>query len=535
MRYTITEEDKLLFSQGALDYKYRFSVMKGSQIVDVLYGVSQAGTYGINGESDIRRTLNFTLTLEEFHTNIEEKIQSWFGLDFKFEIGIYSILNNDYLWYPCGTYLITASNTQYNSTSHTLSLTVSDWFAKLNGTRNGQIGGSPLIKIPVQDEDGNKSTLRDVLSVVVKQQGGIENYIIDDIGEFYGMQSNNPDYEKYREDNPDWNRLPYDLEFNIGCMAADEINEITGLYPYIQKYFDVYNNFCCHGIPSCENDPIALDNSFLKSVITESGESADYDIENIRNVTEVLGSVYDIDRMATECTMSGNTYRLQLTEYDKYVSNDYIAFIPNADSLDRMQLQINGLSPVPIYYENTTTPVAKGTMHKDETYVLLYKKVDSAGRFYYLGQYQPHAVCVLTASPDDPVYTKQYFTERYNCKNIVFRVEPDNPFTIQQIGIVLDVKTGDKYENIQSDSVAIENAIYDNIKTSSWNDAVTITTLCIPWLDVFEKVTWQKQDTREPCQYIIKNISHNLGGTVPTTSITMYRFHPFLYDYEIPR
>lgn len=157
-------------------------------------------------------------------------------------------------------------------------------------------------------------------------------------------------------------------------MAADEINEITGLYPYIQKYFDVYNNFCCHGIPSCENDPITLDNSFLKSVITESGESADYDIENIRNVTEVLGSVYDIDRMATECTMSGNTYRLQLTEYDKYVSNDYIAFIPNADSLDGMQLQINGLSPVPIYYENTTTPVAKGTMHKDETYVLLYKK-----------------------------------------------------------------------------------------------------------------------------------------------------------------
>lgn len=145
---------------------------------------------------------NFTLTLEEFHTNIEEKIQSWFGLDFKFEIGIYSILNNDYLWYPCGTYLITASNTQYNSTSHTLSLTVSDWFAKLNGTRNGQIGGSPLIKIPVQDEDGNKSTLRDVLSVVVKQQGGIENYIIDEYRGILWYAVYNPDYEKYREDNP---------------------------------------------------------------------------------------------------------------------------------------------------------------------------------------------------------------------------------------------------------------------------------------------------------------------------------------------
>lgn len=73
MKYRINEEDKLLFSQGALDYKYRLSVMKGSRIVDIIYGISQLGTYGINGESDIRRTLNFTLALDEFQTDIEEK------------------------------------------------------------------------------------------------------------------------------------------------------------------------------------------------------------------------------------------------------------------------------------------------------------------------------------------------------------------------------------------------------------------------------------------------------------------------------
>ena len=144
MRYTITEEDKLLFSQGSLDYKYRFSVMKGSQIVDVLYGVSQAGTYGINGESDIRRTLNFTLTLEEFHTNIEEKIQSWFGLDFKFEIGIYSILNNDYLWYPCGTYPVS-----YTHLDDSLS-TVIDQFenvAAAAGMMTGSVIGSTGVSV----------------------------------------------------------------------------------------------------------------------------------------------------------------------------------------------------------------------------------------------------------------------------------------------------------------------------------------------------------------------------------------------------
>ena len=44
MKYKINEEDKLLFSQGALDYKYRLSVMKGSRIVDIIYGISQLGT-----------------------------------------------------------------------------------------------------------------------------------------------------------------------------------------------------------------------------------------------------------------------------------------------------------------------------------------------------------------------------------------------------------------------------------------------------------------------------------------------------------
>ena len=64
------------------------------------------------------------------------------------------------------------------------------------------------------------------------------------------MQSNNPDYEKYQEDNPDWGTVFPDLEFNIGCMAADEINEITGLYPYIQKYFRCITFFAAMGSPS---------------------------------------------------------------------------------------------------------------------------------------------------------------------------------------------------------------------------------------------------------------------------------------------
>lgn len=538
MKYTVTEEDKTLFSQGTLEYKYRLSVMnKSGAIIDVLYCILQVGTYGINGESNIRRTLDATIDFDEFAIDIEDKIEGWYGLDFKFEIGIYSIRNNDFIWYPAGTYVTTAANTTYNSATNTLTISLSDHFAQLDGTRNGQVGGAPLIKIPVDNDSGKKTILREALSTVLRQQGGVENMIIEDIGEFYGMESNNADYEEYRKNNPEWNVLPYDLEFDAGCTVGDQVDEITGLYPNIQKYFDVYDIFCCNMIPSCENDPVALSDDFLQEIVlSDNAESVTYDIENIKNVTEVFGTTYEVDRMAEaeQCTSNGDIYSLTLDEYDKYTIGEYIAFIANVNNVDNMKLRINSLDPVPIYFENTERGVTANTMLATQTYVLQLKKVDDAWRFYWLGQYQPHAICVLTDTDSDPIYTKQYFCDRYNCKNVVLRIEPDSPFTIQKIGIVLDVKTGDRYDDIKSDTVAIENAIYENIKTSSWNDVVTLTTMCVPWLDVYEKVSWKKANSDDLNEYVIQSISHSLSSTVPTTTITMYRFHPLYYDYEIP-
>ena len=538
MKYTVTEEDKTLFSQGTLEYKYRLSVMnKSGAIIDVLYCILQVGTYGINGESNIRRTLDATIDFDEFAIDIEDKIEGWYGLDFKFEIGIYSIRNNDFIWYPAGTYVITAANTTYNSATNTLTISLSDHFAQLDGTRNGQVGGAPLIKIPVDNDSGKKTILREALSTVLRQQGGVENMIIEDIGEFYGMESNNADYEEYRKNNPEWNVLPYDLEFDAGCTVGDQVDEITGLYPNIQKYFDVYDIFCCNMIPSCENDPVALSDDFLQEIVlSDNAESVTYDIENIKNVTEVFGTTYEVDRMAEaeQCTSNGDIYSLTLDEYDKYTIGEYIAFIANVNNVDNMKLRINSLDPVPIYFENTERGVTANTMLATQTYVLQLKKVDDAWRFYWLGQYQPHAICVLTDTDSDPIYTKQYFCDRYNCKNVVLRIEPDSPFTIQKIGIVLDVKTGDRYDDIKSDTVAIENTIYENIKTSSWNDVVTLTTMCVPWLDVYEKVSWKKANSDDLNEYVIQSISHSLSSTVPTTTITMYRFHPLYYDYEIP-
>ena len=124
--------------------------------------------------------------------------------------------------------------------------------------------------------------------------------------------------------------------------------------------------------------------------------------------------------------------------------------------------------------------------------------------------------------PDD--MSLQYFAEKFNCleKNIAFVEVKNSPFSIQRLGIILDSKTGDEYESILSDSVALDNAKYIIYKSSVWSDVVTINTKMLPWLDVNIKVEYKKQQENDTYIYMVKKVSHNFESG--SSTITMYRF-----------
>ena len=151
MKYNITQQDKNLLLQNSLDYKYKLLVLNNNgNILDELDCISSIGSYNIDGESAIRRATSITLLLDDTYksVSIENKIYDWIGLNFELQIGIYSIRNDDYIWYKCGNYLITDGGTNYDATNNSISISLSDNFAKLNDTRNGQICGAPTIEIP---------------------------------------------------------------------------------------------------------------------------------------------------------------------------------------------------------------------------------------------------------------------------------------------------------------------------------------------------------------------------------------------------
>lgn len=525
MKYLITEKDKRIINQNILQFKYRIYVENNlGQVIDVIEKMN-ISSFNVSSDSGIRRTLSVTLFCSK---RISEYLNLYFPVNFVFQCGIFDFRENDYVWYDCGTYVMTDFSGEYDQSTNTISLSLSDWYSKLDGTRNGQNGGAPTITIEQFNANGEYVTLRNAL-VNLMQSEGYTKLIVEDLGEFYGIQSNNPDgYEEYRKNNPQWNALPYTLEFSAGDTFGDMVDEVIQLYPNQQAYFDIYNNFCANLIPSCINDPIELDNDFIQKILLgESSESSDFDVQLIKNVTEVWGKNYDVDRVAETSTVEGNVYKLNVDLYEEYVSGHKICFTPADTNVADMKLQIGNLDAIPIYNEFTTTPPIPGSIAKDVTCVVKLTKKDGNMIAYHLGEFQPHALCVLTDDANDKKYTIEYFKKKYNCKYVTLREEKGSPFTVQKIGEVLDVKTGDTFENILSNTIAMENAIYQNRISSSLNDTITINTKMIPWLDVMCKVSYKKAQESEPEQYLVSSISHNVDSS--TSSITLTKFYPLYY------
>lgn len=563
MKYIVTESDKNILLQHSLDYKYRLYIMKDKDTVDMIEGIQSIGNYSIDGESSVRRTTSFTIYLADTYAenHIEDKINLWLGYDFLLKIGIFNILTDEYVWYDCGRYMITSANTSYNATENSLSVDLADWYVKLNGERNGQMNGISTIEIPVE-VDGVKTTIRTSFIETIKN-AGISDYIVDDIGEFYGMPENNLDYEDYRNSNPEWNHLPYDLTFNGGCNVSDILDKYKELYPNLQVYFDVYNNLCYDMIPSCNTTPIILDNDFIQKILlSDNTESVSYDISTIKNVTEVYGKSYDVTRYSEELSTSSvdgqrTTYTIPLSLYETYVNGNIIRFAPNINNNTKeTYISIcdtdNGtiLDPLPLYYEYKLGKfVDTNEIETGNTYVFKIGYVnpnnETTGYYvaYMLGIFQPHALCFLTDGTDHsndfvtlfentkneiavPKYSKDYFAYKYNCDSryITARVEKDSPFSVEKLGVIFETKQGAEFDVIKSNSVAMDNSIYFNKKSSSTQDIVTITTKMIPWLDVQQKISYKKLQENKEYEYVIKSVSHDLSSM--TTTITMYRFYP---------
>lgn len=553
MAEIITQEDLLIVLQHSANpmLKLNIDILDSNQkIIESLECGVQSGSMSINGESDIRRTANFVIqpTLKE-KIKLTENSLLWLNKDMRMSVGLYNPRTKLYKYYPLGCYVYTDTSGTYDAATDNLTINCSDFIKKLDGTKNGQLG-TLLISYPAYKENEETGEpieyyiIRNAVIETLEKLAHITNHRIDDIGEYKGIPEYNDDWEKYREENKTtWNTIPFDQEFSAGCSVLSILTTFRDLYPNYEMFFDMETNvFVCQLKPLCYEDDIYLDNTFIQRVLIS--ENTSVDMTKVRNICEVWGRVIDVDFYSEECCYENNIYTSTIPGYKEgYYNGDSIGIKIPTSNQENAKININGLGAIEIYNEANEEPIKANVLKPNNIYAFKIKKKhinkQDIIKAYYLGQWQVHAINVLTngkrsgkyvTSSDGQeyeLYSKEYFQKFYNCERVDFTVITNSPFTIEKLGEIPEIKIGGEYDNITSDDLAAEKAKWENWKNSRLTDNITITTALLPFLDVNKKISYKRSDSDKEHQYIITSVSHDFAGY--TTTITMYRFYP-LYN-----
>lgn len=266
------------------------------QTVNSLEGKVTDGSISIDATSDIRRTCNITLVVENSENILAPGGQVWLDKFIKVYVGTDNPRNgNETVWNNMGLFLINNPESVYNATTNTITFEGLDLMAKLTGRRNGQL---PAVTTVVPAE----SKVADVVKQTITQLGGFDKYIIQDAG-----------YE-----------IPYDIKKDMGSTIYDLLVEIRDLYSDWEMFFDVDGVFHWQQIPNGINEPIVLDFDQLKQKVIIS-ETVDVDFENVKNHIIVYGRLLDNGEqvMATSTdTISSSPYNVDSIGQINYIVDD---------------------------------------------------------------------------------------------------------------------------------------------------------------------------------------------------------------------
>lgn len=266
------------------------------QTVNSLEGKVTDGSISIDATSDIRRTCNITLVVENSENILAPGGQVWLDKFIKVYVGTDNPRNgNETVWNNMGLFLINNPESVYNATTNTITFEGLDLMAKLTGRRNGQL---PAVTTVVPAE----SKIADVVKQTITQLGGFDKYIIQDAG-----------YE-----------IPYDIKKDMGSTIYDLLVEIRDLYSDWEMFFDVDGVFHWQQIPNGINEPVVLDFNQLKQKVIIS-ETIDVDFENVKNHIIVYGRLLDNGEqvMATSTdTISSSPYNVDSIGQINYIVDD---------------------------------------------------------------------------------------------------------------------------------------------------------------------------------------------------------------------
>lgn len=546
MAYAIVQNDISLLYCRSKELLVKIELLEKEKsgnyrVVDTITGALVSGDYSEDAESEVRRSVNFSMVQCEKKYSVGQFQAIWINQYVRLYFGQRDPRTKDDRYYKKGIYVFSSAQESHSGTDDTISVTCSDLVSTLDGTHNGEIDASEILI-----EKG--SIIREAMIKTIRDLGGITRYRVDDIGIYVCLKGITADYLERRKIDPDWNQVPYDLEFPVGTTVWDIVVKLRDLYPGYETFFDEEGTFICQRIPNCDADDVVLTNDLISPLVIS--ENSSVDLSSVRNATRIYGKVIETDRYSPNCSSAGNVYRITLDDYEPTL-NTIIGVKVDKNNISNMKIAIvnngtvgNAIEIVErnIYSEMRSkdgiTITTSKIPNEDDVEIETVVKYEAcppdqfiAGKIYCF----KYCECLNTGETTKQklwVYQGQYQIQ-------ALYPDPakgeylDTAFSSENIGMRLQVLSGEEFDDITSDARAAETARYHTWLKSRLNETITLELVDIPFLTVNTKIEYiplnslSSQELPSSNCYIVKRIQESfLSGTMTVEMMKFYRLYP---------
>lgn len=312
--YYMTELDRELLSQPEKIISVRMDLLDSDwSLIESLDASLINMSLSIDADSEIRRTGTINIIPEFDGYEIVSKSKLWIDRMVRVYLKYYSNVLDAEAEYCMGTFLIDTKTFTLDEANDSLSVTLVDLMAKLDGTYGGELGqedvvipmeepmydeyGDPVPKVDDQgnivyqkDDDGNvivdpdtgepipeqatkPTKIRDAMIKTIAL-ADITDYIIDDIGAYdrensAGNYTKHFDYTQYVNNHRNWN---LSMQYEYFGVYGEEYEQCTENFPYIQynvmddgvlytqkdvlrlNTYDDEGNYYAYAEPMCERE-----------------------------------------------------------------------------------------------------------------------------------------------------------------------------------------------------------------------------------------------------------------------------------------
>lgn len=214
--------------------------------IEEIQGKVTSGSMTIDGKSAVRRTCNLSLVSEKSKNDLTD-LNNLFAINKKcsIEIGLKNFTQYyreyDIIWFPLGVYTFKNPNLSHSSSGLTISLTLTDKMAFLNGEAGGTIAASvSLDEEETYDEFGqvivNRPIIYKIIQELVNHFGGEQlgriliNDIPTEVKQVMKWIGKTPLYGIYEEGNN--GKVPNLLTTNANKVASLTGNSDYKIYEY---------------------------------------------------------------------------------------------------------------------------------------------------------------------------------------------------------------------------------------------------------------------------------------------------------------